>query len=133
MRKSCILVAALLLSCAARAQVQSPAPENGERTPPTLEQCGNSGNTFQIMQCLKGATEIWDRRLNAAYREALKLTEGRQREQLLTAQRAWIAYRDANCLYYGLGPGTIASIEAGDCMRSMTETRALELEAMGPR
>ena len=38
----------------------------------------------------------------------------KQREQLRVAQRLWIQYRDANCLYYDLGEGTIARIDAGD-------------------
>ena len=33
--------------------------------------------------------------------------------------------------YYGLGEGTIARIDAGECMRSMTEARARELEGLG--
>ena len=54
--------------------------------------------------------------------------EPKQREQLRAAQRLWIQYRDANCLYYGLGEGTIAGIEAGYCMMELTQTRAVELE-----
>ncbi len=47
------------------------------------------------------------------------------------AQRLWIQYRDANCLYYGMGEGTIAGIDAGECMRNMTQARARELEGLG--
>jgi uncharacterized protein YecT (DUF1311 family) len=47
------------------------------------------------------------------------------------AQRLWIQYRDANCLYYGMGEGTIARVDAGECQRSMTEARARELEGVG--
>jgi uncharacterized protein YecT (DUF1311 family) len=54
-----------------------------------------------------------------------------QHDQLRTAQRLWIQYRDANCLYYDLGEGTIARIDAAECMRKMTEARALELENTG--
>jgi hypothetical protein len=39
--------------------------------------------------------------------------------------------RDANCLYYGMGESTIARIDAGECMRNMTEARARELEGLG--
>jgi uncharacterized protein YecT (DUF1311 family) len=53
-----------------------------------------------------------------------------QRDQLRAAQRLWIAYRDANCLYYGMGEGTIARIGAAECLRSMTEARAHELETL---
>ncbi|AXK83627.1 DUF1311 domain-containing protein [Pseudolabrys taiwanensis] len=81
-----------------------------------------------MVECLKGKTAQWDKRLNAAYKSALDAAQGKQREQLRTAQRLWLQYRDANCLYYGLGEGTIARIEAGDCMLRMTKSRALELE-----
>jgi uncharacterized protein YecT (DUF1311 family) len=66
-----------------------------------------------------------------AYQQALKGAERKQSEQLRAAQRLWIQYRDANCLYYGLGQGTIARLDAGECMRSMTQARAQELEGLG--
>jgi uncharacterized protein YecT (DUF1311 family) len=90
------------------------------------------GSTYQMVECLKAKTAQWDKRMNAAYQQALKDAAGdKQREQLRTAQRLWIQYRDANCLYYDLGEGTIARLDAGQCMRSMTETRAKELENLG--
>ena len=66
--------------------------------------------------------------MTIAYQQALKDAQPKQREQLRKAQRLWIKYRDANCLYYDLGEGTIARIEAGYCMKDMTKTRAVELE-----
>ena len=89
------------------------------------------GNTFQMVECLKAKTAEWDKRLNAAYQKALQAAQSAQREPLRTAQRLWIQYRDANCLYYGMGEGTIARLDAGECMRSMTEARAKELEGLG--
>ena len=89
------------------------------------------GNTFQMVECLKAKTAQWDKRLNIAYQQALKDAVPAQRDPLRAAQRLWIQYRDANCLYYGMGEGTIARLDAGECMRSMTETRAKELEGLG--
>jgi uncharacterized protein YecT (DUF1311 family) len=89
------------------------------------------GNTYQMVECLKAKTAQWDKRLNAAYQQALKDAQPAQREQLRSAQRLWIQYRDANCLYYGLGEGTIARLDAGECMRSVTEARAREFENLG--
>ena len=88
------------------------------------------GNTYQMVECLKARTAQWDKRMNVAYQQALKDAVPQQLEQLRAAQRLWIGYRDANCLYYGLGEGTIARIDAGECMRSMTEARARELEGL---
>jgi uncharacterized protein YecT (DUF1311 family) len=89
------------------------------------------GNTYQMVECLKAKTAEWDKRLNVAYQKAVQDAQPAQRDQLRTAQRLWIQYRDANCLYYGVGEGTIARLDAGECMRSMTEARAKELEGLG--
>jgi uncharacterized protein YecT (DUF1311 family) len=92
-----------------------------------------AGNTYDMVACLKAKTTEWDKRMNIAYQQALKDAGSQQREQLRVTQRLWIQYRDASCLYYGLGEGTIAGIDAGECMRSMTEARARELENVGPK
>lgn len=89
------------------------------------------GSTYEMVDCLKAKTAQWDKRMTAAYSQALKDAQPAQREQLRAAQRLWVQYRDANCLYYGMGEGTIARIEAGECMRRMTESRARELEGGG--
>jgi len=89
------------------------------------------GNTFQMVECLTAKTAQWDKRLNIAYQNAVQDAGSAQRDQLRAAQRLWVQYRDANCLYYGMGEGTIARLDAGECMRSMTEVRAKELEGLG--
>ena len=89
------------------------------------------GNTYQMVECIKAKTAQWDKRLNAAYQKAQQDAAPAQRDQLRAAQRLWIQYRDANCLYYGMGEGTIARLDGGECMRSMTEARAKELESIG--
>ena len=92
------------------------------------------GSTYEMVECLKVKTAQWDKRLNAAYAKALDDAQSdKQRTQLRATQRLWIQYRDANCLYYDLGEGTIARIDAGDCMLRMTRTRAEELEGAGSR
>lgn len=89
------------------------------------------GSTFQMVECIKAKTAQWDKRMTIAYQQAMTNAGQQQRDQLRAAQRLWIQYRDANCLYYGMGEGTIARIDAGECMRNMTETRARELEGLG--
>ena len=89
------------------------------------------GSTYQMVECLKAKTAQWDKRLNAAYQKAVQDAGSAQRDPLRAAQRLWVQYRDANCLYYGMGEGTIARLDAGECMRSMTEARAKELEGLG--
>jgi len=112
------LAAAALLGAAAVAF----AGDEGEPD----QQCGVS--TPEMVDCLNGKTAFWDKRLNTAYAAALKEAEPKQRAPLRAAQRLWVQYRDANCLYYSLSEGSIARIDAADCMYRMTKSRALELE-----
>jgi len=91
------------------------------------------GSTYEIVECFKAKTAQWDKRMTIAYQRIMNAGEAKQREQLRVTQRLWIRYRDANCLYYGLGEGTVARIDAGDCMLRMTQSRALELEGKDDR
>jgi uncharacterized protein YecT (DUF1311 family) len=118
-----ILLTAVLMGAAAFAY----AGDQGEPDQPC------DGSTYEMVECLKAKTAQWDRRMTIAYQRMLNAGEAKQREQLRVAQRLWIRYRDANCLYYGLGEGTIARIDAGDCMLRMTQSRALELEGKEDR
>jgi uncharacterized protein YecT (DUF1311 family) len=119
MMRRAVIAAASVVALISAAQAED-APE------PSCD-----GNTFQMVECLKGKTAQWDKRLNAAYQKVLKDAVPAQRDPLRAAQRLWIQYRDANCLFYGMGEGTIARLDAGECMRSMTEARARELEGLG--
>jgi len=124
------MIRALKLSIAAAAMVAlASAAYAGDQGEPE-QSC--DGNTFQMVECLKARTAQWDKRMTTtAYQQAMKDAGDRQREQLRSAQRLWIQYRDANCLYYGMGEGTIARVDAGECLRRMTEVRARELEGLG--
>jgi uncharacterized protein YecT (DUF1311 family) len=82
-----------------------------------------------FLLCCFTCVEKWDKRLNEAYREALAdATSKQQREQLRKAQRLWVQFRDANCMYYALGEGTISRLDSASCMFDMTKSRAVELE-----
>jgi len=124
------MIRALKLSIAAAAMVAlASAAYAGDQGEPE-QSC--DGNTFQMVECLKARTAQWDKRMTTtAYQQAMKDAPAPQRDQLRAAQRLWIQYRDANCLYYGLGEGTIAPIDAGECVRNMTKARAEELEGLG--
>ncbi|MGA7805692.1 lysozyme inhibitor LprI family protein [Bradyrhizobium sp.] len=77
-----------------------PAARAGEQGDPA-QSC--DGGTLEMIECLQGKTAEWDRRMNTAYQQALKDAGAAQREQLRIAQRLWIRYRDADCLYYDMG------------------------------
>jgi uncharacterized protein YecT (DUF1311 family) len=102
-----------------------------ERYGEEYQTCKN-GNTHDVVVCVDKLVKTWDARLNAAYERLVGITtEADRRAALRKAQQSWVRYRDANCTWYGTGAGTIRRIEAGECMRSMTAARALELEVEG--
>ncbi|MGC8202905.1 lysozyme inhibitor LprI family protein [Aliiroseovarius sp. PTFE2010] len=115
----------------------------GQTAPPCLRQAADAcqtapgnGTTHGIAGCLQAETSVWDALLNAAYQakmSTLALQEPHLPDQLRAAQRAWIAFRDAECdLNYELwGGGSMRSIAAADCLLAETAERALELRDLG--
>jgi uncharacterized protein YecT (DUF1311 family) len=116
-----------LLMMAAMAVLLVPPARAGDAGDPE-QNC--DGSTQEMVDCLPVKTARWDKRMTIAYQQAMKDAPSQQRDQLRAAQRLWIQYRDANCLYYGMGEGTIARIDAGECLRGMPEARARELEKL---
>lgn len=90
--------------------------------------CGDQPNTMATVDCLDVKTRSWHQRLNTAYKNLMQRIDAGQREPLKAAQRLWIQYRDANCRFYGSQEGSIRQIQASECLRAMTQDRALELE-----
>ena len=99
--------------------------------------------TIGMMECLDGEVGYWDARLNTAYAGRMTIAKEQDaemrdlgsaaasiEESLRAMQRAWIAFRDASCLYEqaqwmggtGGGPATAA------CHMHETARQALKLE-----
>lgn len=87
-------------------------------------------STRDIIACIEAETAAWDGLLNAEYKaRRAEMTAPGLAERLQTAQRAWIAYRDAEC---GLevarwGDATLSGVVGANCRMEMTATRASEL------
>ncbi len=96
------------------------------------------GSTIGVVACVQAETAVWDRFLNREYkttRAQLDQADSGQppvSEALLAAQRAWIAYRDAECslAFERNRGGTIRSVAAASCLMRMTAQRSLELRDM---
>ncbi len=97
-----------------------------------MEQPG--GFTTQGMsQCTSAETEVWDGYLNRAYKARMAEITPDQKTALREAQRAWIAFRDADCglQYQMFIDGTMRSNIYTGCMLDMTARRALALRDLG--
>ena len=104
-------------------------PAGAEMFGPGFQPCGDQLSTPAVVECVQAKTNAADQRLNAAYKALQARVDAAQRQPLLLAQRVWVQYRDANCGFYGTHDGSIRQVQSAECMRSMTDDRAHELES----
>lgn len=91
----------------------------------------SGGVTQSMVECMVAETKRHDARLNKAYKALMGSLTPERQKQLQEAQRAWLKFRDTNCaFYYDPDGGTLARVEANDCVMNMTANRAKELEAL---
>ncbi|OWV31283.1 lysozyme inhibitor LprI family protein [Halomonas campaniensis] len=104
----------------------------GEEARQSHDDCLESAvTTVDIVACITEEFEREDKRLNDNYQQLRSQLSDSRKEQLLTAQRAWIAYKEANCDFYANPEGgTLARISANACVLTETTNRADELEAL---
>ena len=101
--------------------------------------------TLGMTYCNAAETAAWDVLLNEEYRATRDWAKARDAEErhyfpefanlaeaLLEAQRAWIAFRDAECglAYASWGSGSMRHIAGTSCLLEMTARRTLDLRAM---
>lgn len=89
--------------------------------------CGEKETTVDIVQCLAGAVEELDHTIDAAVSESAAAGTPEYAEAVKAAQDLFLKYREANCLVFRMGEGTIAAIEAAECHLRMTKQRRSEL------
>lgn len=88
--------------------------------------------TIGANQCMARETDWWDAFLNARYAAMRDSFDKESGLALRDAQRAWIAFRDAECnLHYTYwGDGSIRSTLYARCMLDMTAKRAIDLDSL---
>jgi uncharacterized protein YecT (DUF1311 family) len=91
--------------------------------------CANVVVTVELANCIANARDAADAQLNAAYKNLRGKLDAADGQRLVTTQRLWIQYRDANCtaecdLYAG---GTVSSPAYLACSEAMTRARTKEL------
>jgi len=87
-----------------------------------------------LVSCYARERDVWDARLNAAYKKVLASAEGEDvADGFRKVQRAWIAFRDASCAQPAIFfKGTMAVPMEAYCVMKMTAQQALWLEAYLP-
>lgn len=102
-------------------------------------------STYGMTACMMMENGLWDNILNAEWQVHMAAARAQDeaerpyhdgafadaKERLLAAQRAWIAFRDADCSAASAswGSGSMRHIEFASCMLDHTARRVLTLRA----
>lgn len=133
-------------AAAAAAEAAAAAQAAAERvaTPPPLADCANQTTQTDMNICSFQDFSAADAALNRLWADVSAKAKtddrysatygapGKQHARLLAAQRAWLRFRDAECLYQNGPPeggGTIWSLLQSSCLKSLTEARIAQLRA----
>ena len=95
------------------------------------QDCEAPGTQAEMNACAGIAYEEADAALNAAYAEVRARLDEAGREQLVATQRAWIAFRDADCAAVGAGwmGGTGMGAAVSNCLADATRARTKVLQS----
>lgn len=103
--------------------------------------CNPDGNTAEMAACAQNDYQAEDTKLNKVYAKYLKKMQAMDDDmgnseddtavgRLKTAQRAWIAFRDAECPLESVDNmgGSIEYILGPACLATMTKERTAQLQ-----
>ncbi|WP_027166666.1 lysozyme inhibitor LprI family protein [Mesorhizobium sp. WSM3224] len=94
------------------------------------EDCDRGDDSQSMMNiCADADRQAADAKLNAAYKDLVDRNDQASNKLLQTAQRAWIAFRDAECAYSTADSqgGSIHPMEVSQCLTELTSARIKQL------
>ena len=100
--------------------------------------CADAGSTMEMLQCLSGEFDKADAELNKVYFQKKAIFQNETdpairkelNSRLQKAQRAWIGFRDAECLLQSMDNlgGSLERVENLGCRVEMTKERVQVLK-----
>lgn len=121
-RAAAIALACVILFAGAAHAAQEPA----------LDCSSDMLNQHELNQCAHMGYQEADKELNAAYKKLMAMigSDADAKKALIAAERAWIAFRDAECAHQasGLQGGSMQPMIVSYCLASMTRQRTMTLK-----
>lgn len=94
--------------------------------------CANASDQATMNQCAGQDFKAADKELNAAYQQITgRLKDNPEGKKLLvSAQRAWVGFRDAECKFSasGVAGGSVYPLIYSNCLTSVTKVRVEALK-----
>ncbi|RWH74311.1 lysozyme inhibitor LprI family protein [Mesorhizobium sp.] len=94
------------------------------------QECDRNDDSQSMLNiCADADYQAADAKLNDAYKNIVSHNDQASNKLLQTAQRAWIAFRDAECAYDTADSqgGSIHPMELSQCLRKLTNERTRQL------
>ncbi|MGX5802691.1 lysozyme inhibitor LprI family protein [Bradyrhizobium sp. Arg314] len=94
------------------------------------EDCDRNDDSQSMMNiCADADYQAADAKLNAAYKDLISRNDQASNKLLQMAQRAWIAFRDAECAYSTADSegGSIHPMEVSQCLTRLTTERTKQI------
>ncbi len=96
------------------------------------DECSNAPTQAALNQCASVQYKTADKELNRLYQEigqGLK-NQAQTKQRLVSAQRAWVAFRDAECSYATsvVESGSLYPLAYSQCMTTLTKARVENLK-----
>ncbi|MFY7933057.1 MAG: lysozyme inhibitor LprI family protein [Microcystis aeruginosa] len=123
-------IASLLAVAMATPSIASPASGTTNLQLAQNPNCNNPQTQSEMNICASIAYQNADRKLNQVYRQLLPKLSAARKQKLISAQQAWIKFRDSSCefersAYEG---GSLAPMIYGFCLANVTEQRTKDLQ-----
>jgi uncharacterized protein YecT (DUF1311 family) len=92
--------------------------------------CSHANDQFSMNICADRDYQIADKTLNDTYRRLMASVSPAGRSKLQAAQRAWLAWRDAECQFEtaGSADGSIHPYVVSICRNELTRAQATRLD-----
>jgi uncharacterized protein YecT (DUF1311 family) len=102
-----------------------------------LKSCSDTALTQRAMnECAGAEAHAAEEQLNRSYQAVLCYLEPSEKAALVASERAWIAFRDADCAFWGGGGSDSRSsrdgMDAAYCRAQLSRDRAKELDGWPP-
>lgn len=96
------------------------------------DSCANATTQADMNQCAARQSQAADKQLNAVYQQITQRLKARPdaRQQLVKAQRAWLAFRDGECGFAasGVKGGSAYPLVYGQCVTAQNTARTEALK-----
>ena len=123
-------IASLLAVAMATPSIASPASGTTNLQLAQNPNCNNPQTQSEMNICASIAYQNADRKLNQVYRQLLPKLSAARKQKLISAQQAWIKFRDSSCEFErsAFEGGSIAPMIYSNCLAAVTEQRTKDLQ-----